>query len=55
MICKNFIHFYKVFMKGNKKTLGSSHKSEMKNSIVSEQANTIANSLKNENEKKKKK
>ena len=53
MICKNFIHFYKVFMKGNKKSLGSNHKSDFKNSNISEQTNTIANSVKKDNEKKK--
>ena len=30
MICKNFIHFYKVFMKGNKKSLGQNHKCDIK-------------------------
>ena len=40
MLCKNFIHFYKVFMKGNRKKLEVStsfniNKSDFRDSIIS--------------------
>ena len=54
MICKNFIQFYKVFMKGNKKKLevnsNINNKSDFRSSIIS--LSGIPHNLKKETEKK---